>query len=56
MRFGFGVTAISRLSDELEVVLLPELTTGETSTREISRSSACGCNIGSQCDVVVNTF
>lgn len=45
IRSGLGVAVISRLSDELEVVLLPELTTGETSMCEVSQMLVCGYKI-----------
>jgi hypothetical protein len=37
----FDLDSISRLSEELEVVLLPELTTGETSTWDVSFDLFC---------------
>jgi len=43
MRLGFDATLISRFSDELEVVELPELTTGDTSVMKVSRVLDYGC-------------
>jgi len=45
-RFGLGVIEISRFSDEFEVVLFPELTTGETSASGVSWVSSCDWNVG----------
>jgi hypothetical protein len=53
VRSGLGVAAISRLSDELEVVLLPELTTGETSMCEVSQTLVCGYKFIVRANVIV---
>jgi len=47
MRLGFDVTLISRWSDELEVLELPELTTGDTSVVGFRRVLDCGCEVKS---------
>ena len=47
MRFVFR--GISRLSEELEVVELPELTTGETSAENVSRPLNCVVESAERC-------